>query len=108
MFQIRVTDLAEQDIQATYNWWRENRSTEQAQRWFDAIYPAIATLQTMPRRCSHATERELYSGELRQLLFGVAQRVTHRVVFTIEADAVIVLRVRHTSQHHLGEDELQQ
>jgi len=101
MFEIRITEVAENDIQSAYNWWRENRSAEQAERWIDAVYPAIATLGTMPHRCSYAQERDFYSGELRQLLFGLENRVTHRIVFTIEGQTVTILRVRHTSQQDL-------
>jgi len=60
----------------------------------------------MPRRCSYAEERESYSGELRQLLFGVGRSATHRILFAIEKQAVYILRVRHISQQDLGEDDL--
>jgi plasmid stabilization system protein ParE len=52
-----------------------------------------------------APERDLLSQGIRQLLFGLGRRVTHRFVFAIDDDAVIVLRVRHTSQDALSADE---
>ncbi len=65
MFDIRITDIAEQDIQRNYDWWCENRSPAQAEQWYNAIYPAIETLQTMPRRCATAREHEAHDFELR-------------------------------------------
>jgi len=106
MFEIRITERAELDIQTAYDWWSKNRSAEQAARWVDAIYPAISSLAAMPRRCSYAEEREYFPGELRQLLFGIGSRATHRIVFTIEHETVYILRVRSTSQQSLGENEL--
>lgn len=95
MFQIRITDAAESDIQNIFEWWRDHRSPEQAARWYESIFPAITTLEQMPNRCSIAREDDLYEGELRQLHFGVGRRPTHRIVFAVEEDVVVVLRVLH-------------
>jgi plasmid stabilization system protein ParE len=98
MFEVRITDPAEQDIQRNYQWWRDNRDPEQAEKWYDSIYPAIASLNQMPRRCAFAREQEMFSGELRQLYFGIGRRATHRIVFTLREDKVFVLAVLHQSQ----------
>jgi len=66
---------------------------------------AIASLQEKPRRCSLATESEVFSEEVRQLLYGKS-RNKYRVLFTIREDIVYVLFVRHTSQALLTEDDL--
>ncbi|MDZ4658204.1 MAG: hypothetical protein SH868_11560 [Bythopirellula sp.] len=40
-----------------------------------------------------------------QLLYGLGRRPTHRILFGIESETVIIFRVRHTSQDALtGED----
>ena len=49
-----------------------------------------------------ALERDLLSQGIRQLLFGLGRRATHRIVFAVDDDAVIVLRVRHASQDALS------
>lgn len=100
-FKVEVARSAEQDIQSAFDWWREHRSAEDAIRWLDQIYPAIASLESMPRRCEQAVEHRGAQSELRQLLFGIGDRPTHRILFTIEGDTVTVLRVRHASQRTL-------
>ena len=66
---------------------------------------AIASLQEKPRRCSLATENEVFSEEVGQLLYGKL-RNRYRILFTIRADIVYVLFVRHTSQALLTEDDI--
>ena len=108
MYEVRITEPAESDIQAAFSWWKDNRSAEQAARWLDSIYHAIATLGRMPDRCSRAQESYLGKGNYRQLLFGVGRRLTHRVVFATEGETVFVPRARHVAQADLGSDDLVQ
>ena len=104
MFSLRITDVAERDIQRNFEWWRDNRSAEQAARWCEGIFPAIATLTKMPRRCSLAREADFHDIELRQLQFGIGRRSTHRILFTIDGDAVVILKVLHNAQKDFTED----
>jgi len=105
MHRVIISGPAKRDIQADYDWWAENRSAEQADRWYVGIRDAIASLRNMPERCSPATETELLAQGIRQLLFGLGRRATHRIVFTIDGNTVVVLRVRHTSQDALSVDD---
>ena len=98
MFDVQITAPAESDIQQNFVWWRDNRDPDQAAQWYDSIYPAIESLRNMPRRCALAREHEMYSGELRQLHFGVGRRTTHRIVFAIEGETVFILAVLHQRQ----------
>jgi plasmid stabilization system protein ParE len=107
MHRLIITGPAKRDIQGAYEWWAENRSAEQAGRWYAGIHDAIKSLLNMPERCSWATETDLLAQGIRQLLFGLGRRATHRIVFTIEANKVVVLRVRHASQDALSLDDLQ-
>jgi plasmid stabilization system protein ParE len=106
MFRILITGPAKRDIQAAHDWWVANRSVEQARRWYQGIYVAIDSLRNTPERCSSATEANLLDQGVKQLLFGLGRRPTHRVVFGIDGDTVIVFRVRHTSQDVLTSDDL--
>lgn len=76
-FTVELTDLAEADIRQAFVWWRDNRSSEQAHRWYKSIQRAIATLQDLADRCPPAMEAGLHPLGLRQLLFGVRGRATH-------------------------------
>jgi len=101
MFDVRITPQAEKDIQRNFEWWRDNRDPDQAEEWYNSIFPAIDSLRQMPRRCTFAREQETFSGELRQLLFGIGRKTTHRIVFTIEDQTVLVLAVLHQRQQGL-------
>jgi plasmid stabilization system protein ParE len=106
MHRVIITGPAKRDIQDAYDWRAENRSGDQADRWYVGIYDAIKSLCQMPERWSPATETDLLPQGIRQLHFGLGRRPTHRVVFAIDGNTVVVLRVRHTSQDALTLDDL--
>ena len=83
----------------------KKRNPTYADEWFKGLMNAIASLQEKPRRCPLATENEVFSEEVRQLLYGKSKN-RYRVLFTISADIVYVLFVRHTSQALLTEDDI--
>ncbi len=89
---------AEEQIVASARWWAEHRSAEQAQRWYANILRAIDSLSADAGRYPLAREDEYFPYELRQMNFGLGGRMTHRVLFTIRPDAVLVLSVRHVAQ----------
>src|SRR3954469_11604275 len=105
MARVIIAGPAKRDIQAAYDWWAENRSVEQARRWYSGILAAIHTLRNKPERCAAASENDLLAEGIRQLNFGLGQRATHRVVFAIDGSTVVVLRIRHSSQDALTLDE---
>jgi plasmid stabilization system protein ParE len=106
IFEVHISDLAESDINSSYCWWRDNRSAEQADRWFRQIQEAVETLHSMPFRCPRCDETDLADAGIRQLLFGIGRRPTHRIIFEIAEKEVNILRVRHVAQNTLGIDEL--
>ena len=108
MAKVVITGPAKRDIEDSHEWWSTNRSAEQASRWYRGISTAIKSLRQHPERCSLAIEHDLLKRGVRQLLFGLGQRPTHRVVFTIDGDTAVVLRVRHASQDALAADELEE
>lgn len=103
-FQVRTTKTAELQIETAYLWLKK-RNSIYADEWFKGLMNAIASLQDKPRRCSLATESDVFSEEVRQLLYGKS-RNKYRILFTIREDIVYILFVRHTSQALLTEDDL--
>ncbi len=93
-------------LDEAYLWWAKNRSAEQAGRWFRGIEEAINGLVDNPWRHPVAIENDRFSHELRQLLFGLGRRPTHRILFTIRPDSVYVLAVRHVAQDAIEPDDL--
>ncbi len=105
-YRITYTNRAEAEIREAMEWWRDNRSFEQATRWIEEIFPAIERLRDDPERFPLAPETDLHSSELRQLLFGVGRSITHRIIFTIDGDEVNILTVRHVARNDLHVDDL--
>jgi plasmid stabilization system protein ParE len=106
MAEVIITGPAKRDIRVAYEWWKENRSAEQADRWYKGILDASRSLGKKPERCTFAVETDLLAQGVRQLHYGLKRRPTHRIVFAIEDDTVVILRVRHASQNALTIDEL--
>ena len=105
-YRVIITKSAERDIRQAVIWWRDNRSADQAERWYEKIHPAIATLAEHPERCPISPETELLPTGLRQLHFGLSRKTTHRIIFTIDGGTVTVLRVRHVAQRDLDFDDV--
>ena len=103
-FQVKTTKSAERQIETIYLWLKK-RNPIYADEWFKGLMNEIASLQEKPRRCSLAKEKEVFSEEVRQLLYG-KKRKRYRVLFTIREDIVYILFVRHTAQALLTEEDI--
>jgi plasmid stabilization system protein ParE len=104
--QIVLTDRANGQMEAIYQWWAENRSKGQAAKWYNTFADAIESLAHNPERCAVSRENGRFPFEIRDLNFGVGRRRTHRAVFTIRHDIVLVLAIRHLGQQNLSPDDL--
>lgn len=98
MFDVVISNVAQNEMQSAYDWWAINRSREEADRWYNELLQKILTLENDPDRLGLADENDSFPIEIRQLNFGVGSRPTHRAVFTIRAKRVVVLRIRHLAQ----------
>ncbi len=87
-------------------WWSEHRSGDQAARWFSGFSDSLFSLQEHPERFPLADENDEFPYEIRELYFGLGSRPTHRAVYTIHFDVVVVLSIRHTSQDRLTPTDL--
>lgn len=106
-YAVVVTEPAAKAIEDTSVWWARERSAEQAARWYGGIREAIASLEQFPERCALSAENERFPYELRELYFGLGSKPTHRVVFTISKQHVVVLAVRHVAQRALRPRDVQ-
>jgi toxin ParE1/3/4 len=95
-FRVEIAEPAEADIEQAHDWLNAE-STEAADRWIDGLLATIEKLRTMPRRCPLAPENSDHVEEIRQFLFG-----HYRILFTVDAQRVIVLHVRHGARLALG------
>ena len=97
---------AEEQIVASARWWAKRRSVEQAERWYADILGAIDSLANQAARHPLARENDDFPYDLRQMNFGIGGRPTHRILFTVRPDAVVVLSVRHAAQDDVTPDDL--
>jgi plasmid stabilization system protein ParE len=108
IYQVRLTSKAKLQLTSAAMWWSEHRSAEQAARWLDGFEAAISSLADRPEQHGMAPENAFYSlpYSVRQLLYGLDTRPTHRAVFEIRGDIVYVVAIRHRAQDFLAADEL--
>lgn len=104
--RVRLTARAQRDIDEIQSWWATNRSADQASRWYDAIIEAVGALGTFPRSSPLADENDEYEAELRCLLIGLGRHPTHRVLYTIRDDTIVVLTVRHVARDRVDAEDL--
>ena len=104
-YRVVISEPAEQELEAAVRWWAKNRSQEQALRWYDGFLEAMRSLAQNPHRCPRAREDHLFSAEIREFHYGLSARATHRAVFTLLHDVVLVLTIRHVAQADLTADD---
>lgn len=103
----RVTILprAKRQLLEQAAWWSENRSAEQALRWLEGFELALASLANFPERCSAARESSAFDFVVRELHYGLRSKATHRAVYEVRGDEVIVHSVRHLAQRDLTPED---
>jgi plasmid stabilization system protein ParE len=106
MRPVIVMDRARQELEDGCRWWAKNRSHEQAERWYDGFSTAIKGLATSAEQYAVAEESKEFPIEIRQLNYGLSGRPTHRALFTIRPDMILVLRVQHLAQGPLTSDDI--
>lgn len=97
-YQVNIDEDAWRDALEEFHYIRQ-RAPLNAERWLQGFYDAVQSLEIMPQRCALARENDFFAEELRQLVFKPV-----RIVFTVRADIVHILFVRHVARRSLGED----
>jgi plasmid stabilization system protein ParE len=104
IYEVLISSRAQQEAQATHDWWAKHRSAQQAARWYDEFLKAALSLDQDPDGWAVAAENDRFPYEIRQLNFGIGRKPTHRLVYTIRVNEVVVLRVRHLAQADIDSD----
>jgi plasmid stabilization system protein ParE len=94
-FEVVITPEAEDDLDAAYNWLAGQ--TEHSSNWYNGLIEALWSLEDNPARCAFAPESRTASEEVRQLLYG-HKRHAYRILFSIRANRVMVLQIRHAAR----------
>jgi toxin ParE1/3/4 len=99
-FRVNVTPRAQQDLDRIYHW-LESSAPITGPRWFERFENSILSLSNFPMRCPVEAKLSSPRQTIRKLIFGTAHH-KYRVYFTIRAEAVIVLHIRHGSRKTPG------
>ena len=105
-YRVILNERAEEQFEAAYLWWLENRSAEQAASWYNGFLNSLHSLGDNPERCGLARENRRFSIQVRELLYGLGRRTTHRPLFTVRRDVVFVFSIRHVSQQDVSPDDV--
>lgn len=106
-YRIEISPRARRQLDEAVAWWAEHRSREQAKRWFEAAMRAIESLREDAERCPRSREDGILPFTIRDRVFGIGRRPTHRLVFSIENDeAVYLLAVQHLARDDLRPDDI--
>ncbi len=101
-----ILPRAKADLHDAAAWWAEHRSSEQALRWYEGFIDALESLADQPERHPPARENERFPYDIRELHYGLGSRPTHRAVFTIRPDAVVVLTIRHAARADISPEDV--
>lgn len=105
-YRLTITGPAKEDIRQNHQWWAENRSEEQADRWLIGIDAVIRSLSEIAEGYSYASEPALKNQGIRQCNFGVSDHPTHRILYGIQEGVVIIYRIRSTRQDRMAVKDL--
>ena len=103
-FRVEISAQAERDADAILGWLLSQHTGQAGIDWFLALDDALASLAEFPERCPIAPENARFNFEVRQLLYGGNPHL-YRVLFTIEADTVHVLHIRHSRRKPVAPTE---
>lgn len=91
-FRVRISKTAQNDVADVWSFIAED-SVEAATAFIHHLEERIATLESLPTRCSLISENELIGAQYRHLIYG-----DYRMIFRIAGGTVYVLRVIHSAR----------
>ena len=104
-YEVVLADRADRQL-TEISEWHARHAPDIAARWFNGFVEAVISLEENPDRFGLAHESAEFPTEIREMLYGVGRRKTHRAIFTIRPDKVVVHAIRHLSQRDLTPDDL--
>lgn len=104
--RLLITPTADADLLRNSQWWAENYSQSQAEDWYLGFSEAIERIPDSPNRHPLARENPEFTFELRALHFGVGHHPTHRALFTVREDTVLVIAIRGAAQSDISPNDV--
>ena len=101
-YQVIITPSAKADIFETNTWFLDNYP-DLAEKWLWGISQAVTSLSKLPERCPVSPESKAFDVVVRQLIYGKKPH-TYRILFSIQAEKVYILRVRSSKQKGISDE----
>ncbi len=98
--KVHLSKRARRDVELAYLYIRQD-SPERASNWRKRLLRSIRSLNDFPERHAIAFDAATAGREIRQMTFGV-----YAVLYSIDADRVNVLTVRHAARRPIEPDEI--
>jgi plasmid stabilization system protein ParE len=106
-YSVVLTEQAARELEAIADWWAIHRSRGQAGRFYEGFSAQIDSLRESPDRLPVANESSEFAYEIRELHYGLGRTPTHRAVFTVVGEIVVVLTIRHAAQKPIRPDDVE-
>lgn len=103
--EVVLTETAQQQMNAAADWYAEQNPTVAA-KWFNGLIARLNFLSDNPEQYAVARESEFLPVELRQMLYGSGKRITHRVLFVIREQRIVVYQIRHVAMPDIAAEDL--
>jgi plasmid stabilization system protein ParE len=107
-YRVVLTEQASRELERAAEWWAEHRDRQQAADWYSGFSERIWKLEENPESWPLADENDDFHYEIRELHFGLSSRSTHRAVYTIVGDIVLVLTIRHGAQDRISRADIEE
>jgi plasmid stabilization system protein ParE len=95
---------ARQNVRDAVDWYAE-RSEDAANHWHAGFLKVLDSLAKGPHRHPSALENSRLPIELREVHYGSGRKLTHRIIFALRTDTVIVYAIRHVAQGEWRPDQ---
>jgi plasmid stabilization system protein ParE len=105
-YRVVIVPRAKQQLLEQALWWSEHRSAEQADAWVNEFEQKLTTLSNNLEKLPKARESQALARNLYEFYFGLGNKRTHRAVFEIRDQFVIVHSIRHLAQDDLSASDL--
>ncbi len=103
--EVLLTKTAEVQMNAAADWYAEQNPTV-ASTWFNGLLASVNSLDDNPLHYALARESEFLPVELRQMLYGSGKKTTHRILFVIREQTIVIYQIRHVAMRDVTADDL--
>ena len=105
-FEIVIKPKAKSDIRKEESYLVRERDVRAVRKWQSQVLRFRTQLAIDPHRYPQADEAEELGLDLRELIICGRRGTSHRVLFNVVANSVIVQRIRQAALDRLTEDDL--